>query len=213
MSTAVHDQDRLNGSLFPNQHPPFESVSSLLPTQLATIRSPAGRSSFTTDLHATKLSLKSTRQIATIRTSFPLPAWPAHVQPAHASLPVVLPHRWSLRMSKPSVASAPKLPTPLPQKSAWARGPPISSSTPTPRSQSPAQASGSQPTTASHSRRPSTLGQAAVSFKDGVAGARSPVGATGAYVSLAARQRGCSASGVAVAQSVRAALDSGRGDL
>lgn len=91
-------------------------------------------------------------------------------------------------MSKSSVASAPKLPTPLSQKSAWARGPPISSTAPTPRSQSPAQASGSQPSTASHSRRPSTLSQAPVSFKDGVAGARSPVGATksGAYASTCA---------------------------
>ncbi|KAF7792743.1 hypothetical protein EIP86_003841 [Pleurotus ostreatoroseus] len=81
-------------------------------------------------------------------------------------------------MSKSSVASAPKLPTQLPQKSAWARGPPNSSSAPTPRSQSPAIASGSQPATATHSRRPSTLSQAAVSFKDGAVGARSPAVAT-----------------------------------
>ncbi|OSX61566.1 hypothetical protein POSPLADRAFT_1170204 [Postia placenta MAD-698-R-SB12] len=71
-------------------------------------------------------------------------------------------------MSKSSTASAPKIQTQLPQKSAWLRGPPQSSSSaPSPRSQSPAPNQGApQPT---HSRRPSTLGQG-VSFKDGVAG-------------------------------------------
>ncbi|KAI0090705.1 hypothetical protein BDY19DRAFT_729528 [Irpex rosettiformis] len=76
-------------------------------------------------------------------------------------------------MSKPSAASATKLPQ-FPQKSAWARGPPNTSSTPTPRSQSPAPTNVTSPVATSHSRRPSTLGQA-VAFKDG---ARSPVSAT-----------------------------------
>ncbi|EMD33161.1 hypothetical protein CERSUDRAFT_118223 [Gelatoporia subvermispora B] len=76
-------------------------------------------------------------------------------------------------MSKSATASTPRNPTQLPQKSAWARGPPQSTSTaPTSRSQSPApNASASAAPT--HSRRPSALGQG-VSFKDGVAGARSP---------------------------------------
>ncbi|CCM03917.1 uncharacterized protein FIBRA_06068 [Fibroporia radiculosa] len=78
-------------------------------------------------------------------------------------------------MSKSSTASASKIPTQLPSKSAWAKGPPQSnSSAPSPRSQSPAPNQGApQPT---HSRRPSALGQG-VSFKDGVAGARSPTSA------------------------------------
>ncbi|KAI0941635.1 hypothetical protein AcW1_003473 [Taiwanofungus camphoratus] len=78
-------------------------------------------------------------------------------------------------MSKSSTASAPKIPTQLPQKSAWSKGPPQNTSSgSTPRSQSPApNASAPQPT---HSRRPSALGQG-VSFKDGVAGARTPTGA------------------------------------
>ncbi|KAL6305170.1 hypothetical protein BKA93DRAFT_780253 [Sparassis latifolia] len=77
-------------------------------------------------------------------------------------------------MSKSSTASAPKIPTQLPSKSAWSRGPP--QTTATSRSQSPApNASSPAPsvTNPSHSRRPSTLGQG-VSFKDGVAGARTP---------------------------------------
>lgn len=80
---------------------------------------------------------------------------------------------WTQRMSKPSAASASKLPQ-FPQKSAWARGPPNTSSAPTPRSQSPAPTNVTSPVATSHSRRPSTLGQA-VAFKDG---ARSPVSAT-----------------------------------
>ncbi|KIP11352.1 hypothetical protein PHLGIDRAFT_114747 [Phlebiopsis gigantea 11061_1 CR5-6] len=79
-------------------------------------------------------------------------------------------------MSKSSAASAPKLSTPLPQRSAWSKGPPNTSSAPTPRTQSPAPASTPTSATPSHSRRPSTLGHG-VAFKDGVAGARSPVGA------------------------------------
>ena len=68
-------------------------------------------------------------------------------------------------MSKSSTASAPKNPTPLPAKSAWARGPPQSSSTaPSPGSQSPAS---STPVLQSHSRRPSALGQG-IPIKDGV---------------------------------------------
>ncbi|KAI0343671.1 hypothetical protein BDW22DRAFT_1373702 [Trametopsis cervina] len=76
-------------------------------------------------------------------------------------------------MSKSSAATAPKLSTPLPQQSAWARGPPNTSAAPSPRSQSPAPTT---PVAPSHSRRPSYLGHG-VAFKDGVAGARSPVGA------------------------------------
>ncbi|KAI0079837.1 hypothetical protein K474DRAFT_1658664 [Panus rudis PR-1116 ss-1] len=73
-------------------------------------------------------------------------------------------------MSKPSAAQ-PKNPAQLPQKSAWSRGPPQStSSASSPRSQSPAP-NASQQVQPSHSRRPSTLGQG-VAFKDGV-GARS----------------------------------------
>lgn len=74
-------------------------------------------------------------------------------------------------MSKSSTATAPKIPTQLPAKSAWARGPPQSPIVPS-RSQSPA------PTTPihTHSRRPSTLGQG-VPIKDGVSVPRSNVGA------------------------------------
>ena len=78
------------------------------------------------------------------------------------------------RMSKPSTTTAPKNPTPLPAKSAWARGPPQSSSTaPSPRSQSPAP---STPVLQSHSRRPSALGQG-IPIKDGVSIPRNNVGA------------------------------------
>ncbi|KAI0795099.1 hypothetical protein C8Q75DRAFT_748900 [Abortiporus biennis] len=77
-------------------------------------------------------------------------------------------------MSKSSAVTATKIPSQLPQKSAWSKGPPQSTSTaPTSRSQSPAPNNATAPSSASHSRRPSTLGQG-VSFKDGV-GARSPV--------------------------------------
>ncbi|KAI0691915.1 hypothetical protein BC835DRAFT_1528459 [Cytidiella melzeri] len=77
-------------------------------------------------------------------------------------------------MSKSSAASAPK-PPPFSQQSAWARGPPNTSSTPTPRSQSPAPANIPSSVATSHSRRPSTLGHShGVVFKDG---ARSTVGA------------------------------------
>lgn len=76
-------------------------------------------------------------------------------------------------MSKSSAASASKNVPQLPQKSAWSRGPPQStSSASTPRSQSPAP-NATPPTSASHSRRPSTLGSG-VSFKEGVGAARSP---------------------------------------
>ena len=77
-------------------------------------------------------------------------------------------------MSKSSTATAPKIPTPLPAKSAWARGPPQSSSTaPSPRSQSPAP---STPVLQTHSRRPSALGQG-IPIKDGVSIPRNNVGA------------------------------------
>ncbi|THH13662.1 hypothetical protein EW146_g6581 [Bondarzewia mesenterica] len=78
-------------------------------------------------------------------------------------------------MSKSSTASAPKIPSQLPLKSAWARGPPQSTPTASSsRSQSPAPSNANalngpanshpNPT---HSRRPSALGQG-VSIKDGV---------------------------------------------
>ncbi|KDR75692.1 hypothetical protein GALMADRAFT_248310 [Galerina marginata CBS 339.88] len=77
-------------------------------------------------------------------------------------------------MSKSSTATAPKNPTPLPAKSAWARGPPQTATAPSPRSQSPAPPS--TPVHQTHSRRPSTLGQG-VPIKDGVSVPRSNVGA------------------------------------
>ncbi|KAI6007609.1 hypothetical protein F5J12DRAFT_82422 [Pisolithus orientalis] len=78
-------------------------------------------------------------------------------------------------MSKGSTASA-KTPTPLPSQSAWARGPPqnSNSSAPSTRSQSPAP-SHVQSITASHSRRPSALGQG-VPVKEGVSVPRNNVG-------------------------------------
>lgn len=79
----------------------------------------------------------------------------------------------SCRMSKSSTATAQKIPTQLPSRSAWARGPPQNTSPPTPRSQSPAPSSSSHPT---HSRRPSTLGQG-VPIKDGVSVPRGNVSA------------------------------------
>ncbi|KIJ15597.1 hypothetical protein PAXINDRAFT_169050 [Paxillus involutus ATCC 200175] len=80
-------------------------------------------------------------------------------------------------MSKASTASG-KTPTPLPSQSAWAKGPPqnsSSSSAPSPRSQSPAPSHAPSPITASHSRRPSALGQG-VPIKEGVSVPRSNVG-------------------------------------
>ncbi|KAJ6491820.1 hypothetical protein C8R47DRAFT_1044992 [Mycena vitilis] len=74
-------------------------------------------------------------------------------------------------MSKSSTATLAKIPTQLPQKSAWAKGPPQSS--PSPRSQSPAPSNAPAPT---HSRRPSALGQG-VPIKDGVSIPRNNVGA------------------------------------
>ncbi|TFK44920.1 hypothetical protein BDQ12DRAFT_708734 [Crucibulum laeve] len=73
-------------------------------------------------------------------------------------------------MSKSSTASASKIPTQLPAKSAWSRGPPQTA--PSPRSQSPAPSTPHQ----THSRRPSALGQG-VPIKDGVSVPRSTVGA------------------------------------
>ncbi|KAH9955045.1 hypothetical protein BC827DRAFT_1239687 [Russula dissimulans] len=76
-------------------------------------------------------------------------------------------------MSRSATASTPKNPSQLPPKSVWARGPPQqSSANTTPRSQSPAPptpVSATNPAAfhATHSRRPSTLGQG-VSVKDGV---------------------------------------------
>ncbi|KZT72272.1 hypothetical protein DAEQUDRAFT_809168 [Daedalea quercina L-15889] len=78
----------------------------------------------------------------------------------------------SSRMSKSSTATVSKPSSQLPSKSAWAKGPPQSTaSAPSPRSASPAPNQGHPQQT--HSRRPSALGQG-VSFRDGVAGARSP---------------------------------------
>ncbi|KAI6145571.1 hypothetical protein BKA82DRAFT_913438 [Pisolithus tinctorius] len=78
-------------------------------------------------------------------------------------------------MSKGSTASA-KTPTPLPSQSAWARGPPqnSNSSAPSSRSQFPAP-SHVQSITASHSRRPSALGQG-VPVKEGISVPRNTVG-------------------------------------
>ncbi|KAJ7188714.1 hypothetical protein C8R46DRAFT_1171656 [Mycena filopes] len=78
-------------------------------------------------------------------------------------------------MSKSSTATLPKIPTQLPQKSAWAKGPPQNTaSAPSPtRSQSPALPNAPHLT---HSRRPSALGQG-VPIKDGVSIPRNNVGA------------------------------------
>ncbi|KAF8520278.1 hypothetical protein BU17DRAFT_89283 [Hysterangium stoloniferum] len=69
-------------------------------------------------------------------------------------------------MSKSATATAPKNPTSQPptKPSAWARGPPSSTpSSVTPRSQSPSSANATQPSTPTHSRKPSALGGPAVS--------------------------------------------------
>ncbi|KAJ7030060.1 hypothetical protein C8F04DRAFT_1398149 [Mycena alexandri] len=77
-------------------------------------------------------------------------------------------------MSKSSTATLPKIPTQLPTKSAWAKGPPQTASAPSPtRSQSPALPNAPHLT---HSRRPSALGQG-VPIKDGVSIPRNNVGA------------------------------------
>ncbi|KAF9243245.1 hypothetical protein BU15DRAFT_72432 [Melanogaster broomeanus] len=76
-------------------------------------------------------------------------------------------------MSRASTASG-KTPTP----SAWARGPPQnsnSSTAPSPPSQSPAPSHAPSPIIASHSRRPSALGQG-VPIKEGVSVPRNNVG-------------------------------------
>ena len=80
-----------------------------------------------------------------------------------------------LKMSRGSTASG-RTPTQLPSQSAWAKGPPqnSNSSEPSPRSQSPAL-SHVQSISASHSRRPSALGQG-VSVKEGVGVPRNNVG-------------------------------------
>ncbi|KAF8552342.1 hypothetical protein OG21DRAFT_1486268 [Imleria badia] len=70
-------------------------------------------------------------------------------------------------MSKASTASA-KTPTQRPSQSAWAKGPP-------PNSNSAAPSHAPSPITASHSRRPSALGQG-VPIKEGVSVPRRNVG-------------------------------------
>ena len=77
-------------------------------------------------------------------------------------------------MSKSSTVSKQKIPAPLPTKSAWSKGPPKSNSSaaPSPRSSSSAP---SNATPATHSRRPSTLGQG-IPIKDGVSVPRSTMG-------------------------------------
>lgn len=82
-------------------------------------------------------------------------------------------------MSRPSTTSTPKISTQLPQKSAWARGPPqtstssavtSTSASPT-RSQSPALPPPQNATNSpaqTHSRRSSALGQKGVTIKDGI---------------------------------------------
>ncbi|KAF8178669.1 hypothetical protein K438DRAFT_1681017 [Mycena galopus ATCC 62051] len=79
-------------------------------------------------------------------------------------------------MSKSSTATLPKIPTQLPQKSAWAKGPPQNSTVPSPRSQSPAPQSPVNAPHLTHSRRASALGQG-VPIKDGVSIPRNNVGA------------------------------------
>ncbi|KZT21061.1 hypothetical protein NEOLEDRAFT_1121622 [Neolentinus lepideus HHB14362 ss-1] len=80
-------------------------------------------------------------------------------------------------MSKVSSSSQSKIPPQLPSKSAWARGPPQStSSAPSPRTQSPAPTGATPPATATHSRRPSALTGQGVSIKDGVSVPRSNAG-------------------------------------
>ncbi|KAL4079171.1 hypothetical protein J3A83DRAFT_1041311 [Scleroderma citrinum] len=71
-------------------------------------------------------------------------------------------------MSRGSTASSGRTQTQLPSQSAWAKGPPqnSNSSAPSPRSQSPAPPH-AQSISASHSRRPSALGQG-VPVKEGV---------------------------------------------
>jgi len=71
-------------------------------------------------------------------------------------------------LPSPSVS---KNPSPLPTKSAWLRGPPLSATVPSPRSQSPALPS-AIPIYHTHSRRPSAL-----PIKDGVSVPQSNVGA------------------------------------
>ena len=75
---------------------------------------------------------------------------------------------------KKKKATAPKTLTPLPARSAWARGPPqLSSIAPSPCSQSPAP---STPVLPSHFRRPSTL-DLGIPIKDGVSIPRNNLGA------------------------------------
>jgi len=94
-------------------------------------------------------------------------------------------------MSRSATVSTSKNPPQLPQKSAWARGPPQNSATTTPsRSQSPAPpipVSVTNPASfhATHSRRSSALGQG-VSIKDGVNIPRSAV-KQGIFVYLCSR--------------------------
>ncbi|KAK0226366.1 hypothetical protein IW262DRAFT_1361563 [Armillaria fumosa] len=76
-------------------------------------------------------------------------------------------------MSKSATATVPKIPPQLPTQSAWSRGPPQTASSS--RSQSPAPQN--TPVHATHSRRPSTLGQG-IHIKDGVSIPRNNVGAT-----------------------------------
>ncbi|KAK0212418.1 hypothetical protein DFS33DRAFT_25830 [Desarmillaria ectypa] len=75
-------------------------------------------------------------------------------------------------MSKSATATVPKIPAQLPTQSAWSRGPPQTASSS--RSQSPAPQN--TPVHATHSRRPSTLGQG-IHIKDGVSIPRNNVGA------------------------------------
>ncbi|KAK0195854.1 hypothetical protein F5146DRAFT_1027372 [Armillaria mellea] len=76
-------------------------------------------------------------------------------------------------MNKSATATVPKIPSQLPTQSAWSKGPPQTASSS--RSQSPAPQN--TPALATHSRRPSTLGQG-IHIKDGVSIPRNNVGAT-----------------------------------
>ncbi|KAK0183596.1 hypothetical protein F5146DRAFT_235099 [Armillaria mellea] len=74
---------------------------------------------------------------------------------------------------KSATATVPKIPSQLPSQSAWSKSPPQTASSS--RSQSPAPQN--TPALATHSRRPSTLGQG-IHIKDGVSIPRNNVGAT-----------------------------------
>lgn len=172
LSAAVYDEDKTTGSLFL----PASAVPTAFPSPPTRDHSFACRQVIFHDRPSRdlQLSLKSTRHRCNSYVCFT--SHPASTHTSCSPPPSIPPHPFvAARMSKSSAATASKTPPPLSTRSAWSKGPPNTSSAPSPRSQSPALPSASS-STPTHSRRPSTLGQG-VSFKDGVAGARSPVGA------------------------------------